>query len=70
MKEDEPFDSGRAETNKTNEGEDRRGNTRDLDLKGSVITHSTVGKDKKEGSEMFEGLESHTFGGSPNDLLL
>ena len=61
-KEDGPFDSGRAETNKTNEGEYIRGNDRDLDLKGPTVTHPMVGvrgKDRKEGSETFEGLEGH-----------
>ena len=68
MKEDGPFDSGRAETNKTNEGEDRRGSDRDSDLKGPSVTHPMVGvhrKDKKEGSKTLGGLESHTLGGQP-----
>ena len=46
---------------------------RDSDLKGPSVTHPIMGvrkKDGEEGSETFEGLESHTFGGSPNDRLL
>ena len=53
--------------------EDQMNNDRDTDLKGPSVTHPIMGmrrKDRKEGSEMFEGLEIHTFGGSPNDLLL
>ena len=71
-----PFDRGRAETNmitrKTNEGKDRMNRDRDLDLKGLSVTHLIMGvcrRDRKEGSEMFEGLESHTLWSSPNDLL-
>ena len=43
------------------------------DLKGLSVTHPIMGvrrKDRKEDSDTFEGLESHTFGGSPNDLQL
>ena len=72
MKGDIPFDSGRTETNKTSEGEYRGGNDRDSNLKGPSVTHPMVdvrGKDRKEGSKTFGGMESHTFGGSPNDLL-
>ena len=53
--------------------EDQMNSDRDIDLKGPSVTHPIMGvlkKDRKEGSETFKGLESHTFGGSPNDLLL
>ena len=65
---DRLFDSGRTETNKTSEGEDRGGNDRGSDLKGPSVTHPMVGvcgKDRKEGSETLGGLESHTLGGQP-----
>ena len=45
---------------------------KDADLKGLSFTHLIMGvhkNDRKEGSETFEGLKSHMFGGSPNDLL-
>ena len=51
---------------------DKMNSDRDTDLKGPSVTHPTMGvcrKDRKEGSETFKGLESHTFGGRPNDLL-
>ena len=53
--------------------EDKMNSDRDTDLKGPSVTHLIMGvrrKDRKESSETFEGLESHTFGGSPNNLLL
>ena len=63
----EPF--GRDETN---EGKDKMRVDKGATMKGPSVTQPIMSmrrKDRKEGSETFKGLESHTFGGRPNDLL-
>ena len=51
----------------TGKVKDKMNSDRDVDLKGPSVTHPIMGvrrKDRKESSETFEGLESHTFGGA------
>ena len=77
VKGDGPFGRGRSETNritiKTNEGKDKMNGDKGAALKVQSVTQPIMSmrrRDRKEGSETFEGLEIHTCGGSPNDLLL
>ena len=71
---DGPFGRGIAETSRIARRisgiEDKISSYQGTDLKGPSVTHPIMGLRRKEGSKTFEGLESHTFGGSLNDLLL